>query len=43
VTTCSFDDPDAFPPVAHCWTSHQLHWIKLTDGLPCLEEGPTSS
>jgi len=43
VTTCSFDDPDAFPPAAHCWTSHQLRWVKLTDGLPCFEEGPPSS
>jgi hypothetical protein len=43
VTTCSFDDPDAFPPVAHVWTSHQLHWVKLTDGLPSFEEGPPSS
>ena len=39
VTTCSLDDPDAFPPVGHLWTSHKLSWVKLADGLPCLEEG----
>jgi hypothetical protein len=39
VTTCSLDDPDAFPPVAHVWTSHKLKWVKLADGLPSLEEG----
>lgn len=40
VTTCSLDDPDAFPPVAHVWTSHRLRWIELADGLPCFDEGP---
>jgi hypothetical protein len=42
VTTCSLDDPEAFSPVAHVWTSHRLRWVKLADGLPCLEEGPPS-
>ncbi len=43
VTTCSLDDPDAFPPVGHVWTSHKLRWVKLADGLPSFEEGaPTS-
>lgn len=40
VTTCSLDEPNAFPPVGHVWTSHQLEWLKLADGLPCFEEGP---
>lgn len=40
VTTCSLDDPDAFPPAAHLWASHKLHWIELGDGLPRFEEGP---
>lgn len=40
VTTCSLDDPEAFPPVGHVWTSHKLNWIRLVDGLPCFEEGP---
>jgi len=43
VTTCSLDDPEAFPPVAHVWTSHKLGWIKLADGLPYFEEDPPSS
>ena len=43
VTTCSLDDPEAFPPVGHVWTSHSLSWVKLADGLPCFEEGPPSN
>lgn len=39
VTTCSLDDPDAFPPVLHTWTSHRLLWLKLDDDVPCIEEG----
>ncbi|HYC53753.1 MAG TPA: GFA family protein [Candidatus Binatia bacterium] len=42
VTTCSLDDPDSFPPVAHVWTSHKLSWVELTDDLPRLEEGAPS-
>jgi hypothetical protein len=43
VTTCSLDDPDTFPPVAHVWTSHKLHWVKLDDGLACFEESPPTA
>jgi hypothetical protein len=43
VTTCSLDDPDAFPPVGHTWTSQKLRWVKLADGLPCFEEDAPSS
>ena len=43
VTTCSLDDPEAFPPVGHVWTSHKLTWVKVADGLPCLEEGASPS
>lgn len=39
VTTCSLDDPEAFPPEGHVWTSHKLGWFKLTDGLPVFAEG----
>lgn len=39
VTTCSLDDPEALPPIAHVWTSHALGWLKLADDLPCFEEG----
>ena len=43
VTTCSLDDPDAYPPVAHVWTSHRLGWVKLADDLPCFDEGLPST
>ncbi len=42
VTTVSLDDPEAFPPQGHTWTSHKLRWMKLADGLPSFEEGPPS-
>ena len=34
VMTCILDDPEAFPPTEHVWTSEKLTWIKLADGLP---------
>jgi hypothetical protein len=34
VTTCSLDDPDAYPPTHHAWMSHDLGWLKFDDGLP---------
>ena len=40
VTTCTLDDPETFPPIAHIWTSHRLGWLDLTDELPRFEEGP---
>jgi hypothetical protein len=42
VTTVSLDDPEAFPPEGHVWTSQKLTWMKLADGLPCFEEGTPS-
>jgi hypothetical protein len=39
VTTASLDDPEAFPPIGHFWTSHRLGWLQLADGLPGVEEG----
>jgi hypothetical protein len=39
VTTCSLDDPEAFPPRVHLWTSHKLDWVALADGIPSLAEG----
>ena len=39
ITTVSLDNPEAFPPEGHVWTSHKLAWMKLADGLPCFEEG----
>ena len=43
VTTCSLDDPEAFPPIGHVWASHKLSWVRLADGLPCLPEGLPST
>ncbi|HXC53614.1 MAG TPA: GFA family protein [Candidatus Limnocylindrales bacterium] len=40
VTTCSLDDPERFPPMAHSWMSHKLGWLQLADDLPYFEEGP---
>lgn len=34
ITTCSLDEPDAYPPTHHSWMSEALPWIKLADGLP---------
>lgn len=34
VTTCTLDDPNAFPPTHHCWVSHDLSWFNLRDDLP---------
>ena len=38
VTTCSLDDPDAFPPTHHSWLSHDLGWGRFGDGLPTFGE-----
>jgi hypothetical protein len=38
VTTCSLDDPDAFPPTHHSWLAHDLGWVRFGDGLPAFEE-----
>jgi len=42
VTAVSLDDPEAFPPQGHVWTSQKLKWVHLDDGLPCFEEGGPS-
>lgn len=34
VATGTLDDPGAAPPEHHTWTSQQLAWIRLDDGLP---------
>lgn len=34
VTTCSLDDPEAFPPTHHAWLRHTLAWVRFGDGLP---------
>jgi hypothetical protein len=38
ITTCSLDDPAAFPPTHHSWLSHDLAWVKFGDGLPAFAE-----
>jgi hypothetical protein len=34
VTTASFDDPEAFPPEEHIWTSSGVGWLVIDDELP---------
>ena len=41
VTTCSLDDPNAFPPTHHSWLSHDLEWVRFGDGLPTFSEWRT--
>jgi hypothetical protein len=31
VTICTADDPDAYPPDSHEWTSEKLSWVELWD------------
>ena len=38
VTTCSLDDPGAFPPTHHSWLSHDVDWVRFGDGLPTFQE-----
>jgi hypothetical protein len=34
VTTCTLDNPNAFPPSHHSWVSHTPQWVHFHDGLP---------
>ena len=43
VTTCSLDDPQAFPPTHHSWLSHDLTWVRFGDGLPTFRESRTDN
>ena len=43
VTTCSLDDPDAFPPTHHSWLRHDVAWVRFGDGLPTFAEWRPSS
>lgn len=38
VTTCSLDDPGAFPPTHHSWLAHDVGWVRFGDGLPAFQE-----
>ncbi len=40
VATASLDDPSAFPPTHHSWTSHDVAWVKFGDALPTFAKGP---
>lgn len=37
VTTCSLDDPEAFPPTYHAWLEHRVGWVRFGDGLPTFD------
>jgi hypothetical protein len=34
VTLASLDDPAAFPPGCHAWTTSRVRWLEIGDGLP---------
>ena len=34
VTLASLDEPAAFPPECHAWTTSRVPWLELADGLP---------
>lgn len=43
VTTCSLDEPGAFPPSHHSWLSHNVAWVQFGDGLPTYPQSSSSS
>ena len=42
VTTCSLDDPNAFPPTHHAQLADDLAWVRFGDGLPAYREWKSS-
>ena len=38
VTTCSLDEPQAFPPTHHSWLSDDVAWVRFGDSLPAFQE-----
>ena len=38
VTTCSLDQPEAFPPTHHSWVHDSLGWLRFGDGLPAFAQ-----
>jgi hypothetical protein len=38
VTTCSLDDPEAFPPTYHAWLHDDLSWLRFGDDLERFQE-----
>jgi hypothetical protein len=43
LTTCTLDDPNAYPPAHHSWESHDLKWVRFGDGLPKYPESKSHS
>jgi hypothetical protein len=41
VTTCTLDEPEAFPPTHHSWLSDNVAWVRFGDGLPTFAEWRT--
>lgn len=41
VTTCSLDDPEAFPPTYHAWVQDGLSWVRFGDHLERFAESNT--
>lgn len=41
ITTCSLDEPGAFPPTHHSWLSHDIAWLRFGDGLPTFQQSRT--
>ena len=39
VSLATLDDPLAFPPQEHVWTSSQIRWLEIADDLPRHSEG----
>jgi len=42
VTTCTLEDPAAFPPTHHSWMSHNLEWVRFGDHLPAYQQSRSS-
>jgi hypothetical protein len=42
VTLASLDDPAAFPPEEHIWTTSRVRWLEIGDKLPRHTGGPES-
>lgn len=38
VTSCSLDNPEAFPPTHHSWLSDDLNWVQFGDRLAAYPE-----
>ena len=34
MSTCSFDDPESYPPADECWTEDRVSWAASPTGIP---------